>query len=129
MTKKQRERKEKRLARLEQQYQDIGDDIHILGYAVSGSVVKRTYKCGKLTCRCQYDPAAMHGPYFQWTRKLKGKTVGMNLDRQLVSEVKKWIQNGRTLRRLLLRLQSVVVEMIKIKGELLGETEEMEAPM
>lgn len=126
MTKIQRKRKEKHLAQLVQQYQRIWDDIHILGYAVSGSVVKRTYKCGKPTCRCQKDPTAMHGPYYQWTRKLAGKTVGMNLDKQLVSEVKKWIQNGRTLRRFLLRQQSIVVEMMRIKGELLNETEDME---
>ena len=30
-------------------------------------------------CRCHHDPDARHGPYHYWTRKARGKTVGLKL--------------------------------------------------
>ena len=41
-----------------------------------GSVVRRYHKCGKKNCACHKDPGRLHGPYYYYTRKEKGKTVG-----------------------------------------------------
>ncbi len=41
-----------------------------------GSMVKRYHKCGKKNCACHKDSGRLHGPYYYYTRKEKGKTVG-----------------------------------------------------
>ena len=46
----------------------------------------------------------LHGPYYQWTRKISGKTVNINLDIDSAKKVKEWIQNNRSLRKLCRRL-------------------------
>jgi hypothetical protein len=34
----------------------------------AGTVVERMKRCGKPNCRCAVDPAARHGPYYEWNR-------------------------------------------------------------
>ena len=47
----------------------------------------------------------LHGPYDQWTRKIGGKTVNLNLDPESAKLVKAWIRNNRMLRKLCRRLE------------------------
>ena len=32
-------------------------------------------KCGQANCACHQVPAKRHGPYWEWTYKLQGKTI------------------------------------------------------
>lgn len=32
-------------------------------------------RCANHNCRCHADPPQPHGPYWQWTAKINGKTV------------------------------------------------------
>jgi hypothetical protein len=34
----------------------------------AGTLLERTKVCGKPNCRCAADPAARHGPYYEWNR-------------------------------------------------------------
>jgi hypothetical protein len=34
----------------------------------AGTLLERTKVCGKPNCRCAVDPAARHGPYYEWNR-------------------------------------------------------------
>ena len=45
------------------------------GWALPGTFTERYNRCGKANCRCKQDPPTLHGPYYQWTRKVDGKTV------------------------------------------------------
>jgi hypothetical protein len=47
----------------------------------------------------------LSGPYYPWTRKIRGKTVNTNLDQEFARKVKEWIQNNRKLRKLCHRLE------------------------
>ena len=49
------------------------------GPALPGTLVVRSYACGKRRCRCHADPPVLHGPYAEWTRKIGGKTVTRRL--------------------------------------------------
>ncbi len=49
------------------------------GPALPGTLLVRSYACGKRRCRCRADPPALHGPYAEWTRKIGGKTVTRRL--------------------------------------------------
>ena len=46
-----------------------------IGFALPGSITICRTRCGKPRCACKADPPALHGPYIQWTRTVKGKTV------------------------------------------------------
>ena len=57
--------------------------------------------CGRKGCRCQATPAALHGPYFQWTAKVDGKTVTVRVRPDEVPLYREWIGNGRKLDQVL----------------------------
>jgi hypothetical protein len=90
---------ETKLAKLRQDFQAAKAQIQALGYVIPGSLQKRQYSCGKPTCRCVTE-GILHGPYYQWTRKINGKTVNISLDPQSAKTVNEWIQNNRKLRKL-----------------------------
>lgn len=76
-----------------------------------GSVVRRFMPCGKPACRCQASPPRLHGPYYQWTRKVQGKTVTTRLDRNQAKLLREWIQNGRRLDRLVRQMEQVCLRI------------------
>ena len=53
----------------------IAAELAATGLALPGTLTLRAYPCGKRNCRCHTDPAAAHGPYAEWTRKIGGRTV------------------------------------------------------
>jgi len=62
-------------------------------------------RCGTAGCRCHADPPRLHGPYYQWTRKVKGKTVTVRLSEQQARLLKQWIANARRLDKTLAEMQ------------------------
>ena len=59
-----------------------GKNSDQLEYFLKGTVLKRMMKCGHPQCACHRDPAQRHGPYFEWTYKVNGKTVNVKLSPQ-----------------------------------------------
>lgn len=103
---------EARLAQLQQDYQAVKAQIQTLGYVIPGSVQKRQYRCGKPNCRCVLE-GLLHGPYYQWTRKIGGKTVNINLDQESAQIVKRWIHNNHKLRQLCRRLERISLTVLR----------------
>ena len=66
------------MRRYEKQYDELTTELQTLGFIGQGSVSTRRITCGRPACRCHIDPVARHGPYHYWTRKARGKTVGLN---------------------------------------------------
>ena len=50
-----------------------------LGDFQPGSITSATRRCGKPTCHCAKPDDPGHGPHFQLTQKVEGKTVTQNL--------------------------------------------------
>jgi len=103
---------EDRLAQLQQDYQAAKAHLKTLGYVIPGSMQKRQYRCGKPNCRCVLE-GRLHGPYYQWTRKIGGKTVNLNLDQESAQIVKQWIHNNRKLRQLCRRLERISLAVLR----------------
>lgn len=101
-----------KLAKLRQEYEALKAQIQELGYVVSGTVQTRLYRCGKPNCRCVTE-GRLHGPYDQWTRKLSGKTVNLNLDPESAKLVKAWIHNNRKLRKLCHRMEQTSLAVLQ----------------
>jgi len=75
-------------------------EIAELDLVLRGTVAPYYTTCGKKGCRCQADPPTLHGPYYQWTSKIDGKTKTIRLRRDDVDLFKHVVGNGRHLDRI-----------------------------
>jgi hypothetical protein len=98
----------------EQRYREILGELTEIGFIRSGSVAPRYNYCGKANCRCHADPPHPHGPYFQWTAKVGGKTVNRRLSAREAELYKEWIGNDRRLRALIDELRVVAEKATNI---------------
>src|SRR5450756_2908542 len=60
-----------------QRFRQARRELLQLEYFLKGTVLKRMMKCGRPQCACHHDPSKRHGPYFEWTYKVNGKTVNV----------------------------------------------------
>jgi hypothetical protein len=88
------------LARLRREYRALQDQIRRLGFIAPGSVLERYTVCGTPGCRCHANPPTRHGPYFQYTRKVDGKTLTRRLTPEQADRYREWIANRRRLDQL-----------------------------
>jgi hypothetical protein len=99
-----------RLEHYEDQYRALLGELAGLGFVSPGSVALRETSCGKPGCKCMADPPRRHGPYYQWTRKVKGKTVSRQLSPAEAELFQEWIANRRQLQRVTRDLERVSVK-------------------
>jgi hypothetical protein len=77
------------------------------GEVLAGSIVERRTRCGRAGCRCMAEPPRPHGPYVQWTRKVRAKTVGRWLSAEQGQDYIPWVANHRRIRELVARLEAL----------------------
>lgn len=77
------------------------------GFLLPGTLLERRMRCGKSGCRCTNDPPTLHGPYYQWTRKVDGKTVTRLLSADQVARYQDWFANAKHTRELLTQLETL----------------------
>ena len=70
---------EERLAEYDRRHRELAAQIAEIGIVAAGSVTRRFTRCTSVGCRCNADPPTPHGPYWQWTAKVNGKTVTKRL--------------------------------------------------
>lgn len=92
------------LARLRARYQQHAAALAQVGFILKGSLVQRFLPCGTPGCRCHTDPPQLHGPYWQWSRRVQGKTVSRILPEDQVPRYQEWIENGK-------RFEAIVTQM------------------
>jgi len=81
--------------------------IACTGMVLPGSITQRRTRCGRRNCSCHADPPRLHGPYWQWTRKVAAKTICRWLSDDQQHDYQPWIDNDRRLRELLARLEAL----------------------
>lgn len=95
------------LTRYERQYRVLTARLADIGFISPGSLVERTTSCGKPGCRCQADPPQRHGPYYQWSRAVAGKTISRRLDDRQAELYRDWIANRRQLEQIIAQMEDV----------------------
>ena len=105
-----------RLRRLEQRYRKLKRSVFKIGYVFPGSIVKRYMPCGKSYCRCAADPTKRHGPYYDWSTKVRGKTVTVRLTAKQAELYAGWITNRRKLKKILTQMQTVSTRVAQALG-------------
>src|SRR6266545_675118 len=76
-------------------YQRRYRELAAIGFIASGSIVVRYTRCASAGCRCHADPPQRHGPYYQWSAKIAGKTVTRRLTDREAALYQQWIDNDR----------------------------------
>ena len=53
--------------------------------------------------------APLHGPYWQWTRKVAGKTITRLISDEQLDDYRQWLDNDRKLRALVAELEALTL--------------------
>ena len=72
-----------------------------IDYLCSGTLLEGTKVCGEPTCRCATDPAARHGPYYEWGHMREGKLIHRQISAEQPALMSLAIDNYRYVQRLL----------------------------
>lgn len=99
-----------RLAALQRRYRALAAQVADVGYIAAGSITHRYTRCANTNCRCRADPPQMHGPYWQWSAKVDGKTVTRRLSQPEAELYQEWIDNDRQLRAITTQMRQVAAE-------------------
>ena len=101
---------ERQLARLRARAFEKAQELSELGFLMRGSIIERFSRCGSPGCGCHDEPPRLHGPYWQWTAKVGGKTVTRNLSEHQVKRYREWKDNAQ-------RLDAIVAELFKLSAQ------------
>lgn len=88
-------------ARIAGRARELRRQITAIDVVAAGTLQVRTKTCGRPNCRCAKDPAARHGPYYEWARMIGGKMVRLLLNRAQADLVAAGIENRRAIEALL----------------------------
>jgi len=103
-----------RLAAYQHRYRELAQRIAELGFITSGSVIRTHNRCGTPGCRCHADPPRLHGPYWQFTAKVNGKTVTRRLTESEAQLYQEWIGNDRQLRALIAEMRKIAAKATEL---------------
>lgn len=91
------------------QYEKLRQELLETGPICEGSLTRVLQECGRPACHCHREPRFRHGPYYLWTRKVKGKTVTRQIPETHVAQCRAWIQNNRRLTRIVRRMRTMAL--------------------
>ena len=86
---------------------ELAAAIARVGFTATGTVLAVRTACGSPRCACHADPDKRHGPYWQYTRKVRNKTVTRRLTPAQAALYQEWTANERTLRDLLAQMEQI----------------------
>lgn len=95
------------IAGYDQRFGKLKQELQQLEYFSKGTVLRRMMKCGQPKCICHRDPSKRHGPYFEWTYKVQGKTVNVRLGPEAAMLYKAATKQYRELKSILNRLEKL----------------------
>lgn len=104
-----------RLAGYERRYRQLAAQLADVGLIAAGSITRRYTRCASPGCRCNADPPQRHGPYWQWTAKVNGKTVTRRLTEQQARLYTEWIANDRKLRAIIAQMRKVAAKATELQ--------------
>jgi hypothetical protein len=94
----------------------IREELSAIELLCSGTLLKRMKTCGSPTCRCAHDPAARHGPYYEWGHMKSGKLVHRVVSAEQAEVLRQAIANYRRLKKLLRGWEAETEQLIDAAG-------------
>ncbi len=90
-----------KLLQIQEKIAEIQRTLSGMRYLSSGTLLKRTKVCGNPRCHCATDPAARHGPYYEWSHLKAGKLRHRTLSPEQAGLMRLAIANHRKVKKLL----------------------------
>ena len=106
------------LERHTQRFRELRRGLAQIECFCKGTVLKRMMKCGRAYCACASDPTKRHGPYFELTYKVNGKTVNVKLSPEGAPLYQAAAQQYRKLKTLLHRLDNLSKTILRLQAKL-----------
>lgn len=102
------------MTHLEKKIKAIKNKIFQLGPMLPGSLKKQWNVCGKKQCKCK-DPKnpKKHGPYYQLSFSIKGKSSTLFVKEKNVPEIKKRIKRFKIFKQLSNELIALYVQLVR----------------
>ncbi|HUU36113.1 MAG TPA: DUF6788 family protein [Vicinamibacterales bacterium] len=99
------------VSRLERRLQELKRSLLDLRSAIQGSILKRTIR--------RHDPARpgktkAYGPYYQWTRKIAGRTAIQNLTAAQAKAYARAIRENRRLERIVADMRTTSLKLLEL---------------
>lgn len=94
----------------------VRQELALIDLMCSGTLLKRMKTCGSPTCRCAQDPAARHGPYYEWGHMRAGKLVHRLVSPEQAELLGQAINNYRKLKKLLRSWEAESERLIDAKA-------------
>ena len=98
------------LRKLRREHRSLVKKIAQLGPVLKGSVSASYTRCGKPNCRCQDDPPKLHGPYWQWSTSVHGKTVARRLNNKQRDLYQQWVGNRKQLENIICEMHHLALD-------------------
>lgn len=104
----------RQLARLTRRYQELVAELTKAGFILKGSLVQRYLSCRTPGCHCSADPPRLHGPDWQWSTKVAGKTITRRINQEDAHQYQQLIDNRKRLERTLEEMYAVSSQAAEI---------------
>lgn len=104
----------KKINLINSKIQKLKNDIQSIDYILIGSISKKYLKCGKKQCICHKDPTKLHGPYYHFTKKDKGKTIGKLYSKQKADFLKTYLQNYNHVIKIIKKISNLSEQAIAL---------------
>ena len=93
---------------------EIQRTLSAMEYLSSGTLLKRMKLCGNPRCHCASDPAARHGPYFEWSYLKAGKLHHRTLTPEQAEIMRLAIANQRKAKKLMRVWEAQTLNLIEL---------------
>ena len=101
---------EERLADYERRYREFAAQLAEIGLISSGSVTRPCTRCATPGCKRHGNPPRPHGPYYQWTAEVDGKTVTRRLSGREAQLYRERTANDRRTRGVITQVRQVAAK-------------------
>jgi len=91
-------------------FEDCRKELNKIGFILTGSIIKHYTKCRSPGCLCMKDPDYSHGPYYDWTRKIRGKTVTIRLTKKEADILKEWTDNKKQFYKIIKKMERITLD-------------------
>ena len=95
---------------LKKRYAQLVDQLGRIGLVLPGTVTERRI-VGQASKK-QVD-RKKYGPYYQWTRKVNGKTITVNLSEAQVDLFRRAIDNNRKFEQILREMRQISLQRLE----------------
>ena len=91
--------KNAKIIRLQARYNALAAQLAKTGLILQGTITERSIESGD-------DKERVYGPYYQWTRKLRAKTVTVNLSQSQAMVYQKAIDNNKKMEKIIKEMRA-----------------------